>query len=88
MNILCNEGGFEGEIVNEGDLGCYEGDWSKMREPPTKWGSVDNYDCSRTIIQVMRRAQTQENSFKHIRQQRVIIDLIIPIHNYTFIDII
>ena len=35
MNILCNERGFVGKFVNEGDLGlprgrhCYEGDWSK-----------------------------------------------------------
>ena len=49
MNILCNEGGFVGKFVNEGDLGlprgrhCYEGDWSKMREPLPKWGSVGNY---------------------------------------------
>ena len=38
MNILCNEGGFVGKFVNEGDLGLprgklgYEGDWSKMGE--------------------------------------------------------
>ena len=44
MNILCNEGGFVGKFVNEGDLGlpqgrhCYEGDWSKMREPPPNGG--------------------------------------------------
>ena len=38
-----------GKSVNQGDLGlprgrhCYEGDWFKMREPPSKWGSVGNY---------------------------------------------
>ena len=38
MNILCNEGGFVGKFVNEGDLGlpqgrhCFGGDWFKMGE--------------------------------------------------------
>ena len=31
------------EFVNEGDLGFLEGNWSKMSEPPPKWGSVGNY---------------------------------------------
>ena len=53
MNILCEEGGFVGKFVNEGYLGlprgrhCYEGDWFKMREPPSKWGSVGNYEYAR-----------------------------------------
>ena len=49
MNILCNEGDFWEKSVNEGDLDLpqgkhgYEGDWSKMREPPPKLGSVGSY---------------------------------------------
>ena len=31
------------EFVNEGDLGFLKGDWSKMREPPPKWGCVGTY---------------------------------------------
>ena len=32
MNILCNEGGFVGDLgIPRGKLG-YEGDWSKMGE--------------------------------------------------------
>ena len=42
MNVFCNEGGFVG-ISEEGDLCFLEGDWSKMREPPPNWGSIDNY---------------------------------------------
>ena len=35
--------------VNERDLGlpqgrhCYEGDWSKMKDPPSKWRSIGSY---------------------------------------------
>ena len=42
MNILCNEGDLWEKFVSEGDLGLprgthgYEGDWSKMREPPAE----------------------------------------------------
>ena len=45
-NILCNERDLWDKSVNEGDLGLpqgrlgYEGDWSKMREPPPKWGAL------------------------------------------------
>ena len=28
------------EFVNAGDLGFLEGDWTKMREPPPKWGAL------------------------------------------------
>ena len=44
MNILCNKG--DQKFVNMGDLDLprgkhgYEGDWSKLREPPSKWVSV------------------------------------------------
>ena len=50
MNILCNEGDFCEKSVNEGDIGLTrgkhgnEGDWSKIGEPPPKWGSVGSYE--------------------------------------------
>ena len=55
MNILCNEGDFWEKSVNEEDLDLprgkhgYEGDWSKIGEPPPKWESV----CSYVLIHVV-----------------------------------
>ena len=43
--------GFVGKVVNEGNLrlpqgrNCYEGDWSKMREPPPNGGALAIMDA-------------------------------------------
>ena len=55
MNILCNEGDLCEKSVNEGDLGLprgrhgYEGDWSKMREPPQIGGVLATMQFSDLI---------------------------------------
>ena len=83
MNILCNEGDFKS--VNEGDLGLprrrdgYEGDWSKMREPPPYGGVLAAMLSSVVFVYFFHSL-----SLHQVQLSKFFLDFIVVMTSFTF----